>query len=88
MTKVTYEIVEHNGGWAYMSGGVLSETFASHADALEAARIVAKEQQLAGATESISFQDREGHWRSELSPGGDRPETEVVDIHKDSSATG
>jgi hypothetical protein len=79
MTKVVYEIVQHDGGWAYMSGGVLSETFATHADALEAARIVAQEQQVSGATEAISFQDRDGRWRRELSEGGDRPETEVVD---------
>ena len=87
MTKVTYEIVRHDGGWAYTSGGVLSETFATHAEALEAARIVAKEQQLGGATEAISFQDREGHWLSELSEGGDRPETEVIDTDKDSTPT-
>jgi hypothetical protein len=79
MTKVVYEIVQHDGGWAYRSGGVLSETFATHADALEAAQIVAQEQQVAGATEAISFQDRDGRWRQELSEGGDRPETEVVD---------
>jgi hypothetical protein len=79
MTKVTYEIVPHDGGWAYKSGGVLSETFRSHAEALEAARIVAQEQQVAGTSEAISFQDPEGHWRRELADGGDRPETEVVD---------
>jgi hypothetical protein len=26
MTKVTYEIVEHDGGWAYRFNGVFSET--------------------------------------------------------------
>jgi hypothetical protein len=27
MTKITYEIVEHDGGWAYKVGDVFSEPF-------------------------------------------------------------
>ena len=27
MAKITYEIVEHDGGWAYRVAGVYSETF-------------------------------------------------------------
>lgn len=30
MTKITYEIVEHDGGWAYRVDGVFSESFPSH----------------------------------------------------------
>ena len=30
MSKVIYEIVEHDGGWAYRADGVYSETFPSH----------------------------------------------------------
>ena len=30
MSRVTYEIVEHDGGWAYRVDGVFSETFPSH----------------------------------------------------------
>ena len=30
MTTVTYEIVQHDGGWAYRVDGVYSETFPSH----------------------------------------------------------
>ncbi len=41
MGKVTYEIVEHDGGWAYRLGTTYSETFRTHADALAAARIAA-----------------------------------------------
>ncbi len=79
MSKVTYEIVQHDGGWAYKSGDVLSETFATHDDALAAAGIAAEEQQTAGATVSISYQDKDGRWHQEVADGGDRPETEVVD---------
>jgi hypothetical protein len=37
MTKITYEIVEHDGGWAYRVDGVFSETFSSHDIARRAA---------------------------------------------------
>jgi hypothetical protein len=30
MNKISYEIVEHDGGWANKVDGVFSETFASH----------------------------------------------------------
>ena len=29
MTKVIYQVVEHNDGWAYQVDGVFSETFPS-----------------------------------------------------------
>jgi len=34
MIGVIYEIIEHDGGWAYRVDGVLSETFPSH-DAID-----------------------------------------------------
>jgi len=37
MSKITYEIVEHDGGWAYRVGGVFSEAFPSHDLARKAA---------------------------------------------------
>ena len=30
MTRIIYEIVEHDGGWAYKVGDVFSEPFPSH----------------------------------------------------------
>ena len=83
MTKVTYEIVEHDGGWAYKMGTTYSETFASHADALAAAKIAAAEQQVAGRTEGIEYEDSTGKWHGEISQGDDRPQTEVSDESKD-----
>lgn len=79
MTKVTYEIVEHDGGWAYKVGNTFSETFFSHADALSAAKIAAAEQQVAGKTEGISYEDTAGKWHGEIAEGNDRPEAEVAD---------
>jgi hypothetical protein len=79
MTTVTYEIVEHDGGWAYKVGDVFSETFPSHDDALIAARRAAMEQQQPGNSTGISWEDKEGKWHDELAKGDDRPETEVKD---------
>ncbi len=50
MVRVTYVIVEHDGGWAYKVGDVFSETFPTHDTALAAARIAAAEQQQPGET--------------------------------------
>ncbi|MDP9840030.1 hypothetical protein J2T09_004810 [Neorhizobium huautlense] len=79
MTKVVYQVVRHDGGWAYRLDGAYSETFPTHEDALTAARIVAAEQQVGGEPEEISWQDAKGVWHTEYSDGGDRPEAEVVD---------
>lgn len=83
MTKVVYKVVQHDGGWAYRLGDVYSETFATHSDALQAARIVAAEQQVGGDAEEISWQDAAGIWHVEYSDGGDRPEAEVEDMEPD-----
>jgi hypothetical protein len=77
MSHVTYEIVQHDGGWAYKLGDVFSETFPTHDDALAAANRVAAEQRVPGDTEVISYQDEKGRWREETAPGDDRPATDV-----------
>ena len=77
MTKITYEIVEHDGGWAYRVDGVFSETFPTHDMARRAAERAAKEQVVPGETTTISYEDKEGRWHDERSAGTDRPETDV-----------
>ena len=77
MSEVTYEIVEHDGGWAYRLGAVYSETFRSREDAESAAEAAASEQQVPGETEIISYQDSKGKWHEEIATGQDRPETHV-----------
>jgi hypothetical protein len=77
MAKVTYEIVEHDGGWAYRVDGVFSETFPSHDLARKAAERAAKEQVVPGATTGITYEDKSGHWHQEVAAGDDRPETDV-----------
>jgi hypothetical protein len=77
MSKVTYHIVEHDGGWAYRVDGVYSETFPTHEDARRAAERAAREQQVPGESTGISYEDKRGRWHDEVSPGSDRPETDV-----------
>jgi hypothetical protein len=77
MPKLTYHVVEHDGGWAYKLGDVFSETFATHDEAKAAALMVAREQQRPGDTTAIAWEDKDGHWHSELARGDDRPTTDV-----------
>jgi hypothetical protein len=79
MTHVIYKVVRHEDGWAYTAGGTFSETFASHHEALDAARRAAAEQREAGHTESIEYEDEKGEWHREVASGRDRPDTEVED---------
>jgi hypothetical protein len=77
MSEVTYEIVEHDGGWAYRLDGVFSETFPTHAAALKAAEKVAREQRTPGRTEVIEYEDQKGKWHTETAQGVDRPAAKV-----------
>jgi hypothetical protein len=79
MTHVTYKVVRHDDGWAYMVNGVFSETFPTHDAALVAAREAAAEQRVPGHTEPIEYEDDKGVWHTETASGSDRPETDVED---------
>ena len=79
MTKVVYEIIPHDGGWAFKLDGTISQTFPSHDDAYNAAKRVALEQRRPGETVGISWEDQRGRWHDELSSGDDRPEVDIVD---------
>jgi hypothetical protein len=79
MAHVTYKIVRHEDGWAYTVKGAFSESFPTHAEALEAARRAAAEQRAPGQTEAIEYEDEDGRWHSETALGTDRPETDVED---------
>lgn len=79
MSEIIYEVVEHDGGWAYRVNGVLSETFPSHKAAHAAAVRAAAEQQVPGPTETIEYEDAKGKWHTETDLGTDRPSTKIVD---------
>ena len=78
MTKVIYEVVEHDGGWAYRANDVYSETYPTHDTARAAAEGAARKQNVAGQTTGIRYEDRNGEWHEEVANGSDRPETQVV----------
>ena len=77
MSHVTYQIVEHDGGWAYKVGDVFSESFATEDLAYRAARKAAREQKTPGENEVIQYEDSSGKWHEEAAVGNDRPDTEV-----------
>jgi hypothetical protein len=77
MSIAHYKIVNHDGGWAYVSQGVFSETYSTHDSALANARRAAGEQKVPGATAAIEYEDASGIWRVELARGDDRPMTDV-----------
>ncbi|WP_348983114.1 hypothetical protein [Devosia sp. 1566] len=79
MAEVKYEVVEHDGGFAYKVGDVFSEAYPTHELALDAAVAAADRQQLAGDTAAILYQDAKGEWHEELATGEDRPQTEIED---------
>lgn len=79
MAHIKYEIVQHDGGYAYKVDGVFSETYATHDKALAAARRAAAEQRAPGNTEAILYEDKDGNWHEETARGDDRPETEIDD---------
>lgn len=83
MAHVTYDIVEHDGGFAYKVGDVFSETFPTHQAAHDAAVAAAHRQQVGGRDEAIQYQDSKGTWHEEQADGGDRPDTDVEDDLKD-----
>jgi hypothetical protein len=72
-----YKVVEHDGGWAYTSQGVYSETYPTHDSALAAARRAVAETAEPGDDEMIEYQDETGRWRIEAAPGDDRPQADV-----------
>jgi hypothetical protein len=79
MSRVTYKVIEHDGGWAYTVNGVFSETYPSHTAALAAAKRAAAEQRTPGRSEVIEYETPDGRWHTETAAGTDRPETDVED---------
>jgi hypothetical protein len=77
MARITYEVVEHDGGWAYRVNGVFSETFPSHDSARKAAERAAAEQEVPGETTGIQYEDKDAQWHEETAAGDDRPITDV-----------
>jgi len=54
MSKITYRVVKHDGGWAYEANGTYSEPFPTRELARKAAKLAASEQTAPGETARIS----------------------------------
>src|SRR5215510_4500283 len=80
MAQVTYEIVEHDGGWAYKVDGVFSETYPRHADALAAAEAAAEEETVPGHSGVREYEAEKWRWHTDPARGSDRPQTHIKDI--------
>jgi hypothetical protein len=79
MADIHYQVVEHDGGWAYRLDGVYSETFRTREQAHAAAAAVAAEQAVPGDSTVIAYQDSAGEWHEETAKGEDRPSADVND---------
>jgi Uncharacterized protein conserved in bacteria (DUF2188) len=62
MSKITYKVVKHDGGWAYEAKGTYSEPFPTRDAARKAAKLAASEQAAPGETTQISYEDEKGRW--------------------------
>lgn len=74
---VVYQIVEHDGGWAYKVGDVFSETHPTRREAEIAAENAAAAHGLKGEDTIIEYQDEQGRWHEEIEQGDDRPVADV-----------
>lgn len=79
MVNVVYEVIEHDGGWAYKVNNVFSEPYPTHDAAAAAAKSAAAHQRAPGETEVIQYEDSKGKWHEETARGNDRPHTDVID---------
>ncbi len=80
MTRIIYEVVEHDGGWAYRLGDVFSETFPTRQQAQNAAERAAAEHERVGEDEIIEYQDEDGAWHRETARGTDRPDADIKTV--------
>lgn len=74
---VVYQVVEHDGGWAYQVDGAFSSTYPTREEAESAAENAAAAHEMSGDDAFIEYQDEEGRWHEENESGDDRPEADV-----------
>jgi len=77
MTQVTYQVIQHDSGWAYKMGATISETYRTRELAHSVAARAAGEQRAPGEDEAIEYEDPEGEWCEEDARGWDRLEADV-----------
>ena len=65
MSKITYRVVKHNGGWAYETDGTCSQQFRTRDAARQAARLAAAGHASAYATTPRTSESEEGQWHDD-----------------------
>jgi hypothetical protein len=65
MDKLTYDVIEQDGGWTYKVGGVAGRTFPTREAALLAAEQVADEERDPAASQDDLVRGKDGHFRKE-----------------------
>jgi hypothetical protein len=67
MSKITYRVVKHDGGWAYEANGTYSEQFQTREAARKAARLAATAKAAANEIVPTSYDDKNGQWYDDCS---------------------
>jgi uncharacterized membrane protein len=65
MSKITYRVVKHDGGWAYESDGTYSQQFQTREAARQAARWAAAERAAFYDSTPRTFEHKEGQWHDD-----------------------
>jgi hypothetical protein len=77
MSHVTYQIVEHDGGWAYKVGDCLLRVLCVQGVGADSRPESGSGTNGPGDDEAIEYEDKVGKWHDEDAKGSDRPDTEV-----------
>ena len=77
MSKITYKVVEHDGGWAYEANGTYSEPYATRDLVARLRNSPRPSTPRPGETTRISYEDEKGRWEHQVDSGTDRPKTRV-----------
>lgn len=66
MSVITYNILRHDGGWAYEVNGTFSASFSTRTAARAAAKRAACKHRLAGKTVPIDCEEGQDNWDHEV----------------------
>jgi hypothetical protein len=65
MSKITYTVVKHDGGWAYEANGIYSAQFQTREAAPKAARLAATAHAAANKITPPSYEDENAQWQDD-----------------------